>query len=291
MSGVAVVTDTVANLPPDVCREYGIRVVPQIVIFGDESFREGVDLSVEAFYRRLRQADPLPITSRPTLQSYAEVFQEAAREAASVLVLTPSRHLSGAFEAAATAARDFAGRVRIVDTRTAALAQGLIVTEAARLARQEADPDRLAGHVEALRPRVMLYGAIPTLRYLQRTGRVGRAAAAMGSLLQIKPIITIGEDGVVDSADRVRSWGRALERLAELVEAARPDPGAALHLGVMHADAEPDARALLQRLSERFAPVEQYFTHLTPAVATHTGPGLVAVAFWWEPASPAGGRP
>lgn len=283
MTRVAVITDTVANLPEAVYRRYGVRVVPQIVIFGETSYREGIDLTLEEFYRRLALADPLPITSRPTPQSYLEAFEDASREAEEVVVLTPSARLSGAYDAAMTAAREWGGRATIVDTKTASIAQGFLVLEAARFASAGASAAEVEARVRQLRPRVAMYAAVHTLRYLQRTGRVGRAAAAVGSLLQIKPIITIGQDGVVDTADRVRSWGRALERLVELIASERPAmSGGRLHVGVMHAEAREDGQAVLERIEERFPIVERYFGYFTPAVATHTGPGLVGVSYWWE---------
>lgn len=283
MARVAIITDTVANLPEATYRELGVRVVPQIVVFGDTSYREGIDLTLEEFYERLEAADPLPTTSRPTPQSYAEAYEDArASGAGEIVVLTPSARLSGAHDAAAAAAKEWGRPVIIVDTKTVSLAQALVVMEAARLARAGASGEEIRERAEAIRPQVALYGAIHTLWYLQRTGRVGRASAAVGSLLQIKPILTVSLDGVVDTVDRVRTWARALGRLVDQIGLDRPQGNARLHAGVMHARALPDAQSVAEQIKGRYGVQEVMTTYFTPAVATHTGPGLVAVAYWWE---------
>ncbi|MBE3598364.1 MAG: DegV family protein [Limnochordaceae bacterium] len=220
---VAVVTDSVANLPQALARSLRVWVVPLLVVFRDKVFRDGVDLSPAQFYRRLREGQ-VASTSQPNPDAFLEAYQAAVKSSASaepaesILVITISSKLSGTFHSATQAAQRFSSAaVRVIDSLTASFAEGWLVTEAARLAERGASLGEVADRVLALREKVRIFAAVDSLDYLRRSGRIGRAVAMAGSLLKVKPILTVGRDGVAEGVDRARTLERALDRLVEFV--------------------------------------------------------------------------
>jgi len=282
MSGVAVVTDSAAGLPQELAKEYGIHVVPLIVLFGREMYRDGVDMTSQEFYRRFRESKELPTTSTPSLGDFVSLYTELSQEAEGIVSVHVSRPLSGVFEIAEGAAREVRSQapIEVIDTRTATMAQGFIALEAARVSRVGQSLAQVVQRVEEMIGRVKFFAILDTLRYLQRGGRIGRAEALMGSVLQVKPILSIDRDGMVIGLGRPRTKRRALERILELTEeqvGSRP-----VHMAVMHADAPAEAERLKGQVEARFNCVELHLTEFTPVMTTHSGPGLVGVSFWAE---------
>lgn len=270
------------SIPRELAEKYGIHVVPLIVLFGQEVYRDGVDMSSQEFYRRFRESEELPTTSTPSLGDFVSLYTELSREAEGIVSLHLSRPLSGIFEIAEGAAREVRSQVpiEVIDRRTATMAQGFIVLEAARAARAGQNLAQVVQRAEEMIPRVKFFAILGTLRYLLRGGRIGRAEAVMGSVLQVKPILSIDRDGVVVGLARPRTWHRALERVLELTEeevGSRP-----VHMAVMHADAPGEAERLKVQLEARFNCVELYLTELTPVMTAYSGPGLLGVSFWAE---------
>lgn len=277
---VAVVTDSCACIPENMARELSILTVPLTIRFGAESFLDGVELSAQRFYQKLRQCRELPKTSQPTPDQFLAVFQEAARKAKSILCITMSGALSGTVNAARVASSMVGNAtVEVVDSLNATFSEGLLVLEAARQAARGLGLEEIVARVLSLRPRVYLFGALDTLEYLVKGGRVGKAAALAGSLLQIKPIVTVDRDGEVAAVAKVRTLPKALERIRELV-AERIGPGERLHAGIIHADAPEMAEVLGEEVRTRFDCAELHYTLASPVIGTYTGPGAVGVTFF-----------
>jgi DegV family protein with EDD domain len=272
---VRVVTDSVADLPPQVAQELGIVVVPINVRFGTEVFRDGIDLTSEQFYERLRHSQTLPLTSVPTPAAYGEVYNKLAEETDEILVVTVSSKLSGTY----TVALQSVGllkrkcRVEVLDSRCAVMAQGFIVITAARTAQAGASLDEVLATARRNMSRVDFRGAFDTLEYLKRGGRIGKAQALPGSMLKINPIIAL-RDGEVFPAGRERSRAKTIDHLYNFATSY----GRVESLAVEYAIDVEEAERLIKRLSAKFPKEIIYRSRTSPAIGTHTGPGLLVVS-------------
>jgi DegV family protein with EDD domain len=252
------------------------------VSFGQESFRDGVDLTPAQFYERLATSKALPTTASPSAGDFLQAFQNAAAQGmTAVLCLTVARDLSSTYQAAALAADQAKKDVpslnfQVMDTRTAGGAQALLALAAARAAQEGSNLPAVAAEVSDLLPRVHFLGLVDTLYYIWKGGRIPRAALWATTLLQIKPILEI-KDGKVPMLERPRTRARALERLTAIVTDRAA--GKPLRAIVMHANAPGEADALLARLAARVQFAEVFTAPFTPVIGAHTGPGLLGVAF------------
>lgn len=279
-----VVADTTCGLPPEIYRRLGIPMIPQVINFGNESFREGVDMDANAFMARLRAGKgaanaAMPKTAAPYPGDFIEVFQQCVKAGESAVCIHPSADVSGTVRSAEIAKNDFPNAdIRIVDTRTIAGPLGAIVLEADRLAKQGASADEVEALVKALMPRVRIYFMVDTLEFLRRGGRLGGAQALMGTVLQIKPILTFA-GGRVEQFERERTKKKALARIKELImaESAR---GAEAHISVNHADARQEAEELAAELKQALGTDDVLILDLPPAIVTHAGPGTLAFGFF-----------
>ena len=284
---VAVVTDSVAQVQPWVASDLNITVVPMKLILGDQEYRDGIDIALPDLYRRMREEKVLPRTSSPSAGDYLDTFSRLLQDAAEAIVcLTPSSRLTMAFNAASLAAemaRDaFPGKqVEVVDTRIAACAQGFVAQQAAQAAAAGAAPEQVVASAHAARQRVGLVGTLDTLEYLVRGGRVSLAAGLLGSLLQVKPLLTIQSDGTATCIARRRTTQADLQYMIEYV-ADRTRGCSALQLAVMQADAPQEALQLKHLALQSWPTAEVVVTDFTPVMAGHTGPGLVGLAFYYE---------
>ena len=270
---VVIVADSTLDVPADVAVDLDIQIVPLNVQFGDETFLDQVEISSDEFLRRLTTSADLPKSSQPSPARFEEAFRAAIDAGHDVLCITLSAELSGTHNSARLAAGSFEPeRVRVVDSRLVSVGGGFIAIAAARAARDGASLAEATALAESMPARTFLYAALDTLEYLHKGGRIGRASALVGSVLSIKPIIQI-RDGHVTPVERVRTWRKAMDRLATLAGEHAP----AEALGVMHVGNLPDAG----RLAERIAPVipsgDVLLGQLGPVVATYGGPGLVGV--------------
>lgn len=284
MNHVAIITDSTACIPPGVAREYGIDVIPLNLIFEGRTYVDGMDDDTAEFYRLLRSSRSLPTTAAPSPGEYLRAIRARADHAKAVLCVTVSAQFSAMYDSALAAARlareEFPNLdVRVLDSRNAAMAQGFVVLEAARAAREGADIDACIARAEALMPKVALLVVLDTLEYLARGGRVPRVAAWASQVLQVKPIVQFKERDIRLVA-RTRTKARALDRLAELL-AERAAGGGPLHVCVHHANAPADAAFLAER-AKALHPAELYVSEFTQVMGVHTGPGLVGYAFYTE---------
>ena len=284
MKKVAVVTDSTCCLPPELVKQHDIYVVPLQIIYEGKSYRDGIDMTPGDVYKIMRRKENLPTTSTPSAGVFLNAFRELGKEAESILCITVTGLQSKTFEAA-SAAREIAKEgmpdttIEVFDSRSVSGALGFIVREAARVAGQGAD---LAQAIEAARNmmgRVNFLAMLDTLYYLARLGRIARAAAWAGSVLSMKPILehspAVGETTPVA---RPRTKAKAVERMLEIM--AQRVGKAKVHVMVHHADEMEDGEKLLAEIKRRFDCVESYITEFTPVMGVHTGPGLLAIAFY-----------
>ena len=269
---VKVVTDSVADLPPQVVNELEITVVPLNVRFGTEVYRDGVDLTAEQFYDKLEHSETLPVTSVPSPGTFAEAYDNLAEETDEILAIILSSKLSGTYEVAlqSIGLMKRKCRVEVIDSQWAVMAEGFIVMRAAKAG---ASLDEVINITQKTIPRVDFRAAFDTLDYLKRGGRIGKAQAFLGSMLKVNPIITV-KDGVVEPAGRTRSRAKAIERLYNF---ATSYPHIE-EMAVEDAACPDDAEALVERLSAKFPKEQIYRSRTTPVIGTHTGPGLLLVA-------------
>jgi DegV family protein with EDD domain len=272
---VAVVTDSAANLPPELAEELGVAVAPLELRFGDRTFRDGVDMVGADFYERLVSSAEPASTAAPSPGAYLEAFRESGAQ--EIVCVTLGSGLSAANRQAKLAAERFeGGRVEVVDSSTATVGEGFVALEAARAARDGATLSEVAARAERVASAVVVLGAIETFEFLRRSGRVGAVQAYAATALDIKPVFML-ENGTIHPLARPRTRRRALARLVE--EAVGRVGGRAAHVAAFHARAEDDARSVLEQVSARTNVVEALVAECTPAIGVHTGPGLVGLAF------------
>ncbi|GIW20876.1 MAG: fatty acid-binding protein DegV [Chloroflexota bacterium] len=275
MGRVAVVTDSASDLPPDRAARHGIVVVPLIVRFGEESFRAGVDLSTDAFWERmLAPGAPFPTTAAAAPGDFQAAFEAAfAAGADAIVCITVGSKLSGTFKSAEIARGLLADReIHVVDSQLASMGVGMLAEIAAEMAAAGAPAADIARLTTEMIPRIDLYVAIDTLEYLRRGGRISAAQAAIGGVLSVKPIITV-RDGVVETADRVRTRGKARERVLELLTAKPVERAALLYTPGGEIDAF--RAAFLGRVPGGIAEERVTVQPVGASVGPHLGPGCV----------------
>ena len=278
MGKIAVVTDSVATVPASLARELGIHVVPIVLNHKGRSYRDGIDLAPAEFYQLLRSGEP-PTTSTPSIGDVAQIYESASQGSTGVVGIHISSRLSATYQTAVLAGQSIDVPVRVVDSRTATMAQGFVVMEAARVAATGADLETVTRRASDMISRVRFYGFLETLEYLHRGGRIKGAAAFMGSVLNFKPIIHI-VDGMIEPFAKPRTRHKATQALLNIM--AEEVANRSVRAAVVHADAAEDAEQLRTRVAEEFDCLELLVTELTPVMGAHTGPGLLGLSYYLE---------
>ena len=279
-SRIRVVTDTTAVLPQEYLQAHHVENVPQIILFGEESFQEDYELSYADFIRRLRSFDGLPKTAAPPPGLLVEAYRRQLAEADTVLSLHPSTDVSGTVRSALTAKEESFpdADIRVLDTRTIAGNLASMVMAAVEWAERGVQADQIMRRLQDMIPRGRVYFLVSTLEYLHKGGRIGGASALVGSVLQIKPILQL-QDGHVEPLEKIRTHNHALERLKEMVIAQCPRSPEA-RLSVMNAD-EVEAAQRLARVFEAGLGLEHVPVYnMGASITTHGGPGILAVGFF-----------
>ena len=270
-----IVTDSTADLPDAVASEYGITVIPLTVIFGDEELLDGIDITSEQFFTRLQREDQLPTTSQPSSGAFRETYERLIAEGATdILSIHVSEKLSGTLDAARQGADGLDGaRIVHIDSKLVSLAIGINVVAAAAAARDGGSLDEVAASVEDRLRRTRMFFLLETLEYLRRGGRIGRAGELIGSLLKVKPVLTV-EDGEVIPLARIRTRRKGIEDVLNRTAALRPIE----QLAAAHTTTPDDLDYVVSRL-RGIAPDAPITTGtLGPVVGVHTGPGTIATA-------------
>jgi len=275
MPEVAIVTDSVADLPPDLVEEYGITVIPLVVRFGADIYRDGIDLSPDQFYEKLETERILPVSSVSPPAIFTEAYDMLAEKTDGIVVISLTSKLSGVYQVAlqAVGLMKKQCRVEVVDSQWAVMAQGFIALAAAKAARAGADIDQVVEVARQTIPRVDMHAAFDSLEYLERGGRIGKAQALLGSLLKINPVIGL-VDGEVHPVGKERSRRKAIEHLYNFALSFDKVEG----LAVEYATDADEANSLAKRLQARFPQAPVYLSRATPVIGTHTGPSLILVS-------------
>lgn len=278
MSKIAIITDSTAYIPNDLVEKYPIWVAPLMVIFGDQTFEDGVDIQPEEFYNRLKTESVNPTTSQVTPATFNKLFSELVPQEYEILCVLVSDKLSATIDSAVKAREDFPNaKIEIVNSYSITMALGFQALAAARAAEEGADLAECKAVAEQSRDHTGVVFAVETLEFLHRGGRIGGGARFLGTALNLKPILEIRE-GRVEALERVRTRKKSLTRLIELVEE-RTEGQSPIRLASLHANAPEEAKEILEEASKRVGAVEEVFSEVSPVVGTHTGPGVVGLAY------------
>ena len=280
MSKVALVTDSTSYIPKEIREKYPITVVPQVVIWEGQTYEDDVTMTPEQFYTRLRTAKVMPSTSQVSVVNMHKAFSSLLEQGYDVLGVFISSKLSGTFQSGVLGRDQLTSgkeKVDLVDSNTTAMALGFMVLSAARAAVEGASLAECKALAEKARDHVGVYLTVETLEFLHRGGRIGGATRFLGTALNLKPIMEI-TGGRVEAVERVRTRGKALDRLVELV-AERCAGKSPVRMATLHADAEGEAKVLLDKITPLVNPVESVFAAVSPAVGANAGPGTVGLAW------------
>ena len=276
---VQIIADTTCSLPRDLLKARGIPLIPQVVMFGEQSYHDDNELDTATFLQKLKASPTLPKTAAPEPTLYYPFFEAAKKKGESVVVVAPSAKVSGTVRSAEIAAQEFAGLdVRVVDTLTVSCNLGSLVLLADEMAKAGKSADEIVAKLNDMIPRGRIYFLVATLEYLAKGGRIGGAKKLLAELLEIKPILTIRE-GQVEPFEQQRTHKRALTRLEEVVHEQCPKSPEA-RLSVMQVEAEAEARLMAASLKSWWGGGEVPIYELPPAIVTHGGPGTMGVGFF-----------
>lgn len=274
-----IVADTTCGLPRDLLAQRGIPVIPQIVMFGEDSFHDDKEMDTATFLQKLKTSKSLPKTSAPEPPLYFPIFKEAQEKGESVIVVAPTGKASGTVRSAQTAAIEFPKLdVRVVDTLTISCNLASLVLLADDMAKAGESADVIVAKLNDMIPRGRIYFLVDTLEYLAKGGRIGGAKRLLAELLEIKPILQV-KDGQVESFEQQRTRKRALARLVEVVAEQCPG-GESAHLCVIQVEAESEAQSLAAELLSRVSVPQIPIYELPPAIVVHAGPRAMGVGFF-----------
>ena len=278
---IAVVTDSTCDLPRELAKEFDIHIVPQVLIMGNRTWRDGVDIDPPAFYELLQTSSDFPASSQPSVPDFQDAFSRLAKDVDGIAAILVSDELSGTLNSARMAKESLPDvPIEIVDTRSVSMQLGFIVLAAARAAAAGADLQTVADTARAMIGRASVYFVVDTLEYLHRGGRIGAASRLFGTALNLKPLLTI-KDGIVQPVTKVRSRRKALATLVQLLDEELAGKER-IQMSVLHVAAPEEADQLAAQLSVRYHPAEMIHTECGPVVGTHAGPGTLGVAFYAE---------
>jgi DegV family protein with EDD domain len=274
-----IIADTTCGLPHKLLAERGIPVIPQVIIFGEESYHDDQDFNTLVFLQKLKDAPTLPKTAAPEPALYYPIFECAQRKGESVVVVAPTGKASGTFRSAETAALDFPGLdIRIIDTQTISCNLGSMILVADDMAKAGKSADEIIVKLTDMIPGGRLYFVVDTLEYLAKGGRIGGARKLLAELLEIKPILQV-KDGQVEPFEQQRTKKRAVARLVEVAEEQCQGRGDT-HLCVIQVAAEQEAEAFAEELKAKIHVADIPIYQLPPAIVVHAGPKTLGVGFF-----------
>ncbi len=273
---VKIVTDSTSDITRALAEEIGVTVIPLTVMFGHEAFLDRVDMTTDEFYRRLTRQEVYPTTTQPSPGAFAEIYKKLAAETDEILVIVISGKLSGTYQSAQSA-RELSGiktRVEVIDSNKTAMALGLMVIAAARMAKEGSSMDEIAATTRDRIPRSHPIMAFDTLKYLAKGGRIGKAQGLVGSLLKVRPVLTM-KDGEVSPLTRLRSQAAVTDYLYNTVASLKGIE----ELAVEHATTPDEADALVERLTKIYPKERIYRSTVSPVLGTYMGPNVLSVSY------------
>lgn len=280
MSKIHIITDSGCDLPQEILESLQIHVVPLTVQFGDEIYRDGIDISVAEFYRRLEAEDQIPSTCQPSPADFVRVYEKVAKPGDTIISIHLSSKMSGTYQSAVLASSmiDPNISVKVVDSKCASLGIGIVAVAAARSVQAGKNVEEILRETQHIIDNLQVYFVVDTLEYLQKNGRIGMASAFVGTLLSIKPILTL-EDGMVAPFEKIRGKTKALNRIRELMDDFKKQhPERKLNAAISNANAYADAERLAAYLEEQL-PLDNkvIIGPIGPTIGVHTGAGTVAL--------------
>jgi len=272
---VKIVTDSVADLPSQVVKELDITIIPILIRWGEELYRDGIDLTSEQFYERLKRSKIPPTTSVPSPGTFAQAYDKLAEETNEIVAIIVTSRLSGTYNVAlqSVGLMKRKCRVEVIDSKCGAMAEGFIVMKAAKAAQVGASLDEVIEVVRRNIPRADFLATFDTLEYLKRGGRIGKAQAFLGSILRVHPLITL-RDGVIEPAGRTRSRAKAIDRLCEFAMSYSHIE----EIAIEEATTPDEAERIAERLGAKFPKERIYRSKPSPVIGAHTGPGFLLLA-------------
>ncbi len=279
MSKIALVTDSTSSMPKEMVEKYGIIVAPQILLWGKETFEDGVNITPSEFYTRIKKATVMPTTTQVTVAKFHEIYQALLAQDYQILTIVISAKLSGTVNSAeqAKGMLPSGAPIEIVDSNSTAMGLGFHILTVARAIKQGANLAESVALAQKAREHTGIFFAVDTLEFLHRGGRIGGATRFLGTMLNFKPILEL-RDGRVEPIERVRTRGKSLNRIVELAveQVAGRTP---VRLASLHANAPEDAKLVLQEASAKLNPIETVFSEVSPVVGNHAGPGVVGIVY------------
>lgn len=270
---IAIMTDSTSDIPQAIAEEYDIHVVPLRILYKDAEYRDQVEISSEEVYARL--SEEVPSTSLPSPSDVLAIFERLKNEGFThVLAIHISSGLSGTGQMIENLAQQVEGLVvRVVDSKNISMGLGYTVIEAARKLAQNVNFETLCSHVHEIIGKMKVYFVLETLEYLTKGGRIGKVAGTLGQILNLKPIITVNEDGVYETHAKVRGRKQSLERLVEVAKQHLAKP--MNNVAICHGAALEEAHELMERIKQFGNFGEMLLSHVSPVIGVHTGPGTL----------------
>lgn len=277
-----IIADTLSCIPVDEAQELGLTYLPQIIIFGEKSYRDDSEMDSETFIRRLKKSAILPKTSAPYPSLYTPYLKELVKSDEPILIICPSEKVSGTVRSAVTAANDFQDKdIRIIDTQLIGSGLGSVVRKAAEWNQAGLSADEIENNVKEMSARNRTYFLVDTLEYLHKGGRIGTAKALVGSMLQVKPILCINH-GQVEPVTTERSRKKASSKFIGLILSECPH-GEQAHLSIQYGNVLAQAEELANTFKSSLGIKDIWITFLPPAIMVHAGPGVLGVSFFVKP--------
>ncbi|MBM7704458.1 DegV family protein [Metabacillus iocasae] len=275
----AIITDSTAYIDQTILHKLNIHMVPLSVIFGNETYREEMDITAEQFYEKVREAETLPTTSQPPIGQFVELFEQLKEEYDAAIVVTLSSGISGTYQGAITAGSMVDGiDVHVYDSEISCMIQGFYVLEAAQMANEGKGSDEILARLEEMKKSISAYFMVDDLSHLQRGGRLSATQAFVGSLLQVKPLLHFVDKKIVPF-EKIRTRKKAIKRIVEVLdqEAAHNEPMKAV---VIHANRQEEAAELKAELEKEYPQIEWGISHFGPVIGTHLGEGSMGIGWY-----------
>ena len=271
-----VVTDSSSDIAPELARELGITVVPLYVCFGEKVYRDRVDITEDEYYHQLITGLIHPTTSQPSPSDFAQVYEKLSEDTDEIVSIHASNKLSGTYNSALLAKESIGKKccIEVIDSKWVTMALGLIAMGAARAAEDGEGLQQLVNRIMQAITQIRFLGSLDTLKYLAKGGRIGKSKSLLGTILNVKPLLTI-RDGEIVPVGLVRTRNKAMERLIHFVKSG----GHIQEVAIVHSTTAEDCRDLAERMASPFLDRAPYVSRLGPVIATHTGPGAVIVVF------------
>jgi len=276
---IAIVSDSTAYIPKDLIEKHNIHIIPLSVGFGNEFYREEVDISSTEFYDKVREGGDLPTTSQPSVGAFVELYEDLAKDYDDVISIHISKELSGTYDTSITASTMVEGiTVHSFDSSVSAMIQGFFVIEACEMVENGAKPEEIMNRLEDMKDTAVAYFMVDDLSHLQRGGRLSSGQALVGSLLRIKPILHL-KDGFIVPYEKIRTRKRAINRLISLLEEDLKDKEVKRIL-FTHSNNREAALDIQKQLLEKYPDIDTVLSDLGPVIGTHLGEGAIGIGWY-----------